>query len=244
MPGDGGALDAAPDARGIDASPPDASIGVVAAPDPCPPMACGPPHIVTTDAELLAILDDAPSWPMTSEQSSGCIAPTREIEVRGTVTLDSASVSMPALCETAPCFPLQLVLRTPGAECFATDAGTGCPRAQIIDTTVRLLRLVTVNHPFSLSPRIEILASCAATTCGPDERLCEANAVCWLDVPMTLPYGRRSREHCKHCLGQPHQRCACWDGERPLPDGTPCSIWIGTGSAPSFGTCAAGLCVR
>jgi hypothetical protein len=53
-------------------------------------------------------------------------------------------------------------------------------------------------------------------------------------------FGQALRRHCQFCLGLPWQQCACWDGERSLPEGASCPYMMGDVSFP--GVCAGGLC--
>jgi hypothetical protein len=231
----------APDAA-VDASP-DGFLGILKSPDPCPPTPCGPTELVTSANDILALINNGRTWPTVGRVSSGCVAPTVEIEVKGSFTVDIASVAFVPHCNDRCRDEAEFLIRDSLARCTATVEGTTqCRTIAVEDTRFRLL-IYNTFQGFPLQPTIELIPPCDEVQCAENERLCEATHVCWLDVGVMAVYDSYTREHCRFCLGLPHQQCECWDGEQAMPDGTSCRSWnsVDTGG---WGRCVDGLCWR
>jgi hypothetical protein len=152
-------------------------------------------------------------------------------------------VAMPPDCGGACRRSARFVLRAPEVQCVAPAGGNDCLQLLLVDTTFRLVRHGN-EGPLLFKPRLDVIPSCARTTCTSSERLCAPTHMCWTDVAYDpsqplLP----ARDHCQYCLGLAYQRCACWDGERALPDGTSCPLWLSLDYGVT-GRCVGGVCVQ
>jgi hypothetical protein len=237
----------------LDGSLPDASAapdgqlagrdGHLKDPDPCPATPCEPRHVVTTGAELRALIGPTAFESQTyiGRTGSGCVAPTPEIEVHGTVILDISEIDLPDTCSAGCRQQAAIVLRSPNGTCVpGTEILPGkCKAVEITDSVIRLLpyREATVTYAV---PKIELIGPCSSITCLATQRLCEATQVCWNDTGGDAPH-TIYRDHCKYCLGLAHQRCACWGGTGPVAPGTDCYLF-NTEDTGWWGSCVDDIC--
>lgn len=208
-------------------------------PEACEPETCVAAITVTTAGELAAKLDFTGA-PGVGRYTTGCLPASGDITARGTITLRSTDVAVPAGC-TSDCrqkVMFRLRGEPAGVTCLEPEHWydfTLCAGVTIADTTVRVRPVIQDTHPSAFgnsSPVVDVLPACTAP-CGSSQVACPATHTCW----------QTPRDQCAYCLGGDNEQCACWDGTAPLADGTHCAYFV-SGDVEVSGTCVSGTCTR
>jgi len=208
-------------------------------PDACPVTACQSGPTVDNATQLATEVNGAAGWAGFGEYTTGCMPASSEIAVTGTVTLAGDSVVIPSSCTAPGCrqkVSFRLDPAATGVTCNEPEEFfdfTACGSITVTDSTVRVRAILLDIHPSAFGnfmPLVEVLGPCAAD-CGANRFACEADHTCWSSV----------RDHCAYCLNGSNEECACWDGDRLLPDGTACEMFV-SGDVVIGGTCRDGAC--
>lgn len=179
---------------------------------------CGPPVVVSTKEELLAVIEQL-EWVYSNPwDSPRDERPSPNIEPRGRIELEREDVPLPAICSSAPWY------------CKPTVAfeGEESDSRLVITSTTRLVGTLQ-DSQFERNEFVAVLSRSVSCheECAPGTRRCGLDCV----APANA---------CRGCGGSV-EVCACRDGEERLPDGTACEfqVWWYTFCT---GTCQSGRC--
>ncbi len=209
--------------------------------DPATTYQCPDPIDVEAATDITALLAEM-VWRGAGPYGGGVLSITPDLIVSGTVTLESATVTVPESClGRSDC------LHAVGFSAPELDGVTldGSPEGDFIglagrltltDVTIRLRPVMIDTHPGPANyvPAVRVLEPCG-TPCGPAAATCPADGVC---------YDTRGNpsSFCLFCEGKRAEECACSATPGTVPDGEPCSYYI-SGDVICTGTCESGTCV-
>jgi hypothetical protein len=194
---------------------------------------------VTTREGLLGVLSQI-EFGSVGPYTSAHLPISKDIQVRGTVSLTSSDVPVPATCQSRDDCQHAVVfdhgVGIAGVVFAARDADAGWapgyPGVTLTDTTIRLRPLLEDYHPwrYNFIPVVSVMPPCTSP-CSASARKCPWDGVC---------YGEQ--QYCRLCEALSNEVCACRTlGGTTIADGGACSFMV-SGDVRCQGHCVAGRC--
>jgi hypothetical protein len=207
-------------------------------PDACAPVACTAAAPIASPADLVATIDSSVPWANRGRYLTGCLDPSGDHVVTGTVTVRGADIAAPPnafdnMFRDEPRFVLRDA--PAGVTCELDEDLFDfalCTSITATNTTIRLRPQIVDVHPLegNFVMIVEVLPACGVS-CAATQFTCEANSTCW----------DTERDYCAYCLGGTNRACGCWSDDALQPDETACEIYI-SGDSIVTGQCESGAC--
>lgn len=211
-------------------------VSVDAGPDAGPPPACavdpscGPAVVVSTPAELAALVDQCATW--SEAEIDRFRARTGTLKAGAPLNLCPSDFQVPVACQGGdPACASEVILDVDPN--LASAGSTAACNGVQIDTGVSFRLAYRIQAPLfgfpMRSARIRFERPCTAS-CAPSERRCDGNAACYEASDLCFQCGLGSRAE-----------CACRTPEQTTKaDCTSCSMLFG--DFIKLGACKAGVC--